>query len=710
MSVSSEVFKIGTRASKLALVQAHGTLDHIQALLPAFRGEVVPFSTPGDRDRRTDLRESPPDFFTRDLDEAVRSGAVDCSVHSAKDLPDPVPAGLDWFWLPWTRDPRDCLVLPPGRSLADLPAKPRVGVSSVRREAFCRKRFPAAILRPIRGNIEERIRQLDNDDFDLLIMAGAALVRLGMNHRITEWISEEDLPPPDGQGSLAVTFRSGDARFLRLRSLFVKSVVFAGAGAGDASLCTLAAVEALRQCDVCLYDALMDARLLAELTKRAQGVDVGKRSGNHALPQDEISALIARYARRGLHVVRLKGGDPGLFGRLAEEIELLDALRLPYRVVPGVSSMLAATTGTGMLLTRRGVSRGFCAMTPRTREGTLAPVGQEGRAALPMVFFMATSVCRPVMDELQRDGTPAETPAAAIFDAGAPEERIVEGTVGTLADCLEQKRDDAPGLLLVGDVARYRFHREWGALQGQRVLLTCSDVLLNEGIRAVWGLGGMPVPLPLVRLTYAPDATPMLARVPEYDWVVLTSPSAVRRFSEGLAAAGLDVRRLPKIAVCGPGTARELRHLGLVPDCEPSDGFGADGLLKEFGRTVTPGARVMRCRSDVAGETLANELRKAGAQVDDVVLYRNTPVPHETLPPFEAVVFASGSAATAFVGRWGIDALKGKTVAAIGAPTARTLERLGRPADVLAHKETIEACVETLATRAVNDVLKEMKR
>lgn len=690
------------------MAQTRGALERIRTMLPAFQAEVVPFSSPGDRDRQTDLRESPPDFFTRDLDDAVRSGAVDGAVHSAKDLPDPVPAGLDWFWLPWTEDPRDCLVLAPGRCLADLPPQPRIGVSSARREAFCLNRFSSALMRPVRGDIEERLRQLDNGDYDLLLMAGAALVRLGLTGRITEWISGDDLPSPAGQGSLAVTFLAGDARFLRLRSLFVKTVVFAGAGAGDRSLCTLAAVEALRRCDVCLYDALMDERLLAELPKQACRVDVGKRAGNHALPQEEICARIALHARRGLSVVRLKGGDPGLFGRLAEEVERLDELRLPYRVIPGVSSMLAATTGTGMLLTRRGVSRGFCALTPRAQGGALAPIGRAGRAALPMVFFMATGVCRQVMDELKRDGTPSETPAVAIFNAGTPDERIVEGTVGTLADHLEPARDEAPGLLLVGDVARHRFHREWGALQGQRVLLTCSDAVLDRGAQAVWGLGGVPLPLPLIRLDYAPEATPILARLSGYDWIVLTSPSAVRCFAEGLALAGTDMRRVPKVAVCGPGTARDVRRLGLAPDCEPADGFGAEGLLKELGRTASPGARVLRLRSDAAGEGLSGDLRKAGLRVDDVVLYRNAPIPHDTLPAFDAVIFASGSAATAFVGRWGADALQGKMVAAIGAPTARALERLGRAADAVAREETIEACVETLAAGAVDRALKEL--
>jgi uroporphyrinogen III methyltransferase/synthase len=699
---------VGTRASNLALVQTRAALERIGRLLPAVRFETVPFSSPGDRDRRTDLRASPPDFFTRDLDDAVRAGVLDAAVHSAKDVPQPIPDGLDWFWLPWAEDPRDCLVLPPGHTLAGLPPCPRVGVSSDRREAYGRRRFPSAALRPIRGNIEDRLRQLDAGGFDLLIMAAAALLRLGLGHRITEWIPTADLPPPEGQGHLAIVFRRGDARFERLRSLFVRSVTFAGAGAGDVGLCTLAAREALERCDVCLYDALLDDRLLVHVPPRALRLDVGKRAGNHKVPQETVSDWLALYARRGLRVVRLKGGDPGLFGRLAEEVEALEALHLPYRVIPGVSSLLAATTGAGMLLTRRGVSRGFCALTPRARDGERAPIGRDSRAALPLVLFMASGVCREVMDELMRDGTAPEVPAAAVFNAGASDERIVDATVGTLAERVEAAREDAPGLLVVGSVAAFRAQRNAGALQGWRVLLTCSEPLVGRAAAAVWDLGGIPVPLPLVRLEGMAEAEPVLRRAHEYDWIVLASPSAVRCFLTGLAAASVDLRRRPRLAVCGAGTARELRQAGLVPDCEPTDGFGTEGLLTALRARAPAGARILRCRSDASGPELSEGLRATGFQVEDLVLYRNVSLRHASLPPCEAIVLASGSAVDSLAGQWGMDAVVGKTVVAIGSPTAHALGRHGRQPDGVAREATVESCVETLAALVVNRALEEV--
>jgi uroporphyrinogen III methyltransferase/synthase len=655
-----------------------------------------------------DLRAAPADFFTRDLDEAVLRGSIDTALHSAKDLPDPLPAGLDWFWLPWAEDPRDCLVLAPGRPMTGLPLQPRIGVSSVRRETYCRQRFPTAVLAPVRGTIEERLRQLERGDFDLLVMAGAALLRLDLADRIAEWIPAAALAPPDGQGFLALTFRRGDARCRRLRSLFVKAVVFAGAGAGDAALCTLAAVDALRHCQACLYDALLDSRLLDELPAGARVVAVGKRAGHHLLAQAAIAERIADYARRGWRVVRLKGGDPGLFSRLTEELGLLDDLHLPYRVIPGVSSLLAATTGTGMLLTRRGVARGFCAMTPRSRDGERAPVGGAARASLPAVFFMASGLCREIMDELQRDGTPADTPAAAVFDAGAADEVIVKGTVADLAAKLDAAPSDNAGLLLVGALAEQRYRREWGALQGQRILLTCSAALLARAERSVREFGGIPLPLPLIRLEGATAAPESLHRIADFDWIVLTSPSAVRCFRAALRAAELDLRRLPRLAVCGPGTAGELRAAGLIPDCEPPAEFGAAGLVRELAARAQPGSRILRYRSDAAGTDLADALRAAGMIVEDRVLYRNAPVVYPALPACDAVVFASGSAVAQFIRLWGSAALRHKTVAAIGAPTAAALRRHGCEADTLPAAATIETCIESLAARAVQQALETL--
>jgi len=268
----------------------------------------------------------------------------------------------------------------------------------------------------------------------------------------------------------------------------------------------VAGVRALRRCEVCLFDALLDPALLAELPPAAQRVDVGKRCGEHRQPQAEISRLLTVYARRGLRVVRLKGGDAGLFGRLAEEVEAVENLQLPYRVLPGISSLNAATTGTGMLLTRRGVSRGFCALTPRAQGGDTAPVDRTARAALPIVFFMGADVVAGTADALLRDGTPAATPAAMVFDAGGEGEAIVRAELAAFATQRAEVMSalvphaSKPGLFLVGEVTRAGYDRSLGALQGRRVLLTCSEALQDKTADQVCDAGGVPLRRPLIRL------------------------------------------------------------------------------------------------------------------------------------------------------------------------------------------------------------------
>ena len=698
---SSPGFKAGTRASKLAVIQTRQALDALQRWLPSMACELVPLSSPGDRDRCTDLRDSPADFFTRDLDEAVLEGRLDLAVHSAKDLPDLMIDGLDWFWLPWRADPRDALVLRKGLSIATLPSRPRVGVSSERREAYARQRFPEAETRPIRGSIEQRLQQLDDGGYDLVIMAAAALERLGWLHRVTEWISTTELPPPQGQGALAVTYRMDNPRLNRLRSLFVTTARFVSAGAGNAGNCTLAGRRALEGADVCLYDTLMDARLLDFLPASARRMDVGKRCGDHKISQQDITKTLLDEIRRGRRVVRLKGGDAGLFGRLAEELEALDRHHLAYDVLPGVSSLTAATTGTGLLLTRRGVSRGFCVLTPRGAGGSVESFDSVARAALPIVFFMALGMADAVKRELLADGWSPDTPAAVVLDAGSATERVIRTPLAELPMAAAAAPPAAAGLLMVGAVCRYGTNQRSGALRGARVLLTCSEELLERAATAVTDAGGCPVRMPMLRLSPCDEARETLRDMSRYDWLALTSPSAARCFLACMDAAEHDLRRVPQLMTCGPGTADVLRAARLVPDLMPTTAYGREGLLQTARTTLKPGQRVLRLRSQKAGEKLARELTGLGAEVTDCVLYKNEPIPYDECPSCEAVFFASASAVEHFVSRGFSGRLQQAVIAAIGHPTAQALEQNGIHVDVTAAPSTVPGAIRGLARHFV---------
>ncbi|MBQ9431530.1 MAG: hydroxymethylbilane synthase [Kiritimatiellae bacterium] len=689
---------VGARGSRLSLIQTHAVLEHFKCWFPALEFELRKFSTIGDRDLKTDLRFSPEDFFTRELDDALISGQIDFAVHSAKDLPNPVPYGIDWFWLPWREDPRDAWVLPPGKTMEDLPEAPVVGVSSDRREAYCRGRFPNAVCRPVRGSIPSRLEQLDRGDFDALLMAGAALNRLGLPERASEWVPLSELTVPPGQGVLAVTFRSGDPLLTRIRAFMVKAVRFVGAGVGSFDTCTWGGINDLRSAEVCLYDVLMDAALLEFLPPDCEWVFVGKRCGGHTVPQPEITELIANYARQGRRVVRLKGGDPGLFGRLAEEIEVLEKLGLPYTVRPGVSALTVATTGTGMLLTRRGESRGFTALTPRAERGGIAGVALEQRSRLPLAVFMSVRVADQVAAQLINEGWPSDTPASCVFNAGADDERVVATTLaGLVSGTLPVLEGDPPGLLVVGTAAGHCYRRDLGALRGRRILITASEALRDKAELAARDLGAIPLVRPMIRLVPCAEAEAALRRAGEYDWLVLTSPSAVDCMMALVRLTGVDLRKLPKVMTCGPGSAAAFRRYGIEPDLAPASNFCAEGMLAASAEVDFSGQKVLRLRSEKAGSVVADTLRQRGAAVDDAVLYRNKFVAYDRLPEFDAVFFASASAVDSFVSQFGAERLVGKAVTVLGKPTSAALARYGLVPSAIAPDAEVGSAFLALA-------------
>ncbi len=670
---------VGIRDSPLAIAQTRSALAALACQLPALEPGLLLFSSPGDRDRDLDLQAAPADFFTRDLDEALRSGLIDLAIHSAKDCADPAPAGLDWVWLPWREEACDALVLRPGTRVTDLPDAPVIGVSSDRRIAYSQRRFPAGEARPIRGNIEARLQQLDDGQFDAVIIATAALQRLELGARITERIPLAELPVPEGQGILNLSFCAGDPRWQHLRALFVKPVTFVSSGIGPADTCTAAGIEALRHCDICLYDALLDSALLDQLPPTAQRVPVGKRCGAHAVPQTQITARIADEARKGKRVVRLKGGDAGIFGRLAEELAALEQLSLPYRIVPGVSAFQTVAATTGMQLTRRGESSGFSVLTAREQDGA-ADITATARAELPLVLYMGTRLLPQIVAQLRdRDGLAPDTPVAITYGAGSPTQRVVRGTLSTIeAKHRGIDHGGQPGLIFVGSPAAYGPLPEYGALAGMRIVVTGSPPIQHQSRRAILDGGGIPIALPLVSQVVRPAAGAQLRDMDRHDWLVITSPGAVRSLLALMQQERIDLRQLPRLLVCGTGTARELAAAGLYPAAMPEARYSADSVARLAAARIKPGQQVLRVRSDIAGPALAEQLTGQGLAVTDCVIYDTIapPLP-EVFPASDAIFFASASAVRTCVAQWGASMLQGRICLAIGEPTAAALREAG---------------------------------
>ena len=694
---------MGARDSKLSLAQSRQAITKLHELVPALNFELIPMSSPGDRDRITDLRTAEPDFFTRDLDDAVLNETIDCAIHSAKDLPEILHDGLDMFYLPWCEDQRDVLVYPLDRS---LPPGPAIGVSSERRAKYCTEYFPHGKQLPVRGNIEQRIAQLDAGKFDILVMAAAGLKRLGLKKRISEYISLSALPVPAAQGWLAITFRKHDSRFNNLRKLFVHRVVLAGAGIGSVTHTTMGVINALQACDICLYDALCPTELLDNLPKTADAIYVGKRQGEHSLTQPQICQLIRDHARRGKKVVRLKGGDPGIFGRLAEEIDILDEYELPYTVIPGISSMSLATTATGLLLTRRGINRGFTVATPRkSGSGKLEWFNDTETADFTKVFFMGASEVKAIVRSMINDGAPKNLPIAIVYGAGSEQRQIISGNLANIAEKLPNTK--LPGIIITGKTADTKYlYRQHGALAGQKILFTGSRYLADKATTEITNFDGSPIIMPMIELSPARDIIKKIKRYSTAQWLIIPSPTAAEILFNAIKIAKFDIRQLPKIAVSGSSTASVLAQYSIYPDVVPTTSYGSAGLVTALTPRLSSNDQVIRLCSTIAGSRLSNELQQSGTEIIDLEIYHNRPVKYNSLPEFDSVIFTAPSTLQAFIDNFGSVPLTNKKVCVIGAPTRNKLTELNINCQILqSSTSTLSSQILTLALEQINHKL-----
>lgn len=702
MRKDTRILRFGTRGSKLALVQWEQAVGMLKCILPAWEFEQVVLSTPGDRDHGIDLVDSAPDdFFTRDLDIAIQREKIDAAVHSAKDLPEKSMAGIDWVWLPQGDDPRDVLVYRKGETPEQIKAGGKIGVSSQRRKAYARQCFPHLNPAGIRGNVEERLAQLDAGQYDLLILAAAGLNRLGFADRIGRYLPLDELTPPPGQGHLALTFRSDDFILRALAALFVKPVVIAGAGSGHESLITLAAKNAMEQADVCLFDALLASEIFQYLPAHCRRIFAGKRSGNHAFAQDEINRQIVLHAKRGLRVVRLQGGDPGIFGRLAEELDALEAASLPYQIIPGVSSLNSATLSNGIVLTQRGLSNGFTVMSATIAGGATADGAASGRAKLPCVFFMGTEKIADIVSAWRADGVAENMPAAVFSGRADKSNECVRGTLATIAGDFKTSGIRPPALVLIGQPAalEHAYYSRVAPLAGMRILVTGSPRLNHAASAAIHDYGGVPVDFPLIELFYEPACEEAVRRMRDFDFVMLTSPSAPSFLARALKATGQDWRALPAVIVSGKQTAAALGEYGIRADLVPDVNFGTEGILNVISSVAPRVRRILKLTSALVDARLSSALAGLGAEVVDCVLYNNRPRVFTELPPCAAVLLASGSAFASLTRQVSRAELSAKMIVPIGKPTVKVMESSGLRPFVIPGEATAECAMAALATR-----------
>ncbi len=415
----------------------------------------------------------------------------------------------------------------------------------------------------------------------------------------------------------------------------VGKVYLVGAGSGDPGLITVRAVECLKRADVVFYDGLVNPLLLrytsaaAERTCRISSID------GRALPQAEINRHLVEAALSGKTVVRLKGGDPYLFGRGTEEAAALVAAGIPYEVVPGVSAALAASVYAGMSLTHREISSAVALITghedPAKAESHL---DYAALAQFPgtLVFYMGLHRLEAITEALIQAGKPAGTLAAVISRGTWPQQRTVTGTLADIAVQVRAAELHAPSLIIVGECVRLRDSLQWfeqRTLFGMRIGITRAEGQAYEVIDRVVELGGDPVLLPTIAILPPADwgeVDACLQRLDEYDWIVFTSANGVRQFCGRLWAQGCDARRLgrAKLAAIGTGTAASLAEFHLHADLVP-DSFRAEALAEAL-KPLVAGKKVLWARASRGRDVLPTELRAAGARLDELVVYQNVDV------------------------------------------------------------------------------------
>jgi uroporphyrinogen III methyltransferase/synthase len=492
------------------------------------------------------------------------------------------------------------------------------------------------------------------------------------------------------------------------------TVYLVGAGPGDPGLLTLRAAELLARADVLVYDALVSPGIV-DLAAKAERIYAGKRGGqSQPFTQEEISRLLVDLAAKHETVVRLKGGDPFVFGRGGEEALELAAAGVAFEVVPGITAGIAAPAYAGIPVTHRGLSTGVTLVTGH--EDPTKPEAEVDWAALAqgggtLVFYMGVGRLEENFARLTGAGRSPDTPAAAVEWGTRPRQRTVTGTLATLPERVRQANVGAPSIVVVGDVVSLRDRLAWydrRPLSGRRIVVTRARAQASDFAAALETLGAEVVQLPVIRIADPEDPRPLeeaVAAVSTFDWVVFTSVNGVDRFFAALREQGRDARALATVSVCaiGPATAGELEKHGILADLVPGE-FVAEAAVEALSAaTQLTGKRILLPRAEVARAVLPDGLRALGAEVVEVHAYRTV---HDgsgadevkrrlAAGEIDLVTFTASSTVRNFVEAVGTD-VGGAKVASIGPVTSETVREVGMTVDVEADEYTIPGLVRAI--------------
>jgi uroporphyrinogen III methyltransferase/synthase len=492
------------------------------------------------------------------------------------------------------------------------------------------------------------------------------------------------------------------------------TVYLVGAGPGDPALLTRRALDLIARADAILYDRLIPSGALDGARPDADLRYVGKRPGDPAMPQEEIDAELVRLGGEGKLVVRLKGGDPFVFGRGGEEAEALAAAGVRFEVVPGVTAGVAAPAYAGIPVTHRDLASAVAFVTAHEDPDKPEPaIDWHALARFPgtLVFYMGVKRLGDVAERLVAAGRDAAEPAAVVERGTLPGQRVVTGPLGEIAGRAAAAGVRPPAVTLVGPAAALHDRLAWlerRPLHGQVVAVTRARAQASGLARRLTDLGAEVLEAPAIRIEPRlgdADVTEAVSRIRDFALVCLTSPNGVRLLFDALAAAGYDARVLAgaTVAAIGPGTASELRGAGIVPDVVPPRSI-AESLVEALDDVPVEGRAVLVARAAEARDVLPGALRDRGARVSDVALYDTVAEPlgddaREALERATYFTFTSSSTVRFFTESGG-RVPDGARVVSIGPVTSETARELGLRVDVEAERHDIDGLVEALVADA----------
>ena len=793
--------KIGTRGSKLAIAQAESIRLLFERQYPEHTFMLQVISTKGDMLQHKPLHEiGGSGLFTSKIERALKEREIQIAVHSMKDLPARISEDFLMVNAPVREDNRDALILREKKSLSELPKGARIATGSIRR------RKQLLLLRPdlkvvgIRGNVDTRLRKMEEEKLDGIILAAAGLHRLSMADKITEYFSPSDMIPAPAQGALGLEILKADREleemllsfcynlgeknttdeilaertFLaeigadchvpvgaycrrseegcRLSVLYGREteekmfraevvgdnpkeaakkaakeirrqlsgrVSLVGAGPGNPELITLLGKKRISKAQCILYDRLVPSELLSFAPADCEKIYVGKENGNHSMEQDEINALLLRMATKYERVVRLKGGDPYVFGRGGEEGKFLRKRGVSVEIVPGITSAVAGAAYAGIPVTHRGIAGGFHVVTAHDMQGNLSEIDFKAMAkgGETCIFLMGLSKLSEIVERLLGAGMEQTTLAAVISHATTGEQKTCVAPLSEIMDKVKKTGITSPALIVVGEVVSLRTELNFYEslpLFGKRCFVPeigSGSHILSDSLME---LGAEVIRCKVGEIVY-PENTIDFSKMSDVGYLVFTSRHGVIGFFENLFRNHFDVRILAgiKIAAIGEKTAEVLKDYGIVADILPEYASG-EALLEQVlaERESKPGQRQGLSQKQELSKTAQNNkkqiwyLKGQLAEVPDdlkkdmraITVYRNEPVEFScgVWEDYDYVFLTCGSSAERLVRKMGNDVPSSCRIVTIGPECTKRLRALGVTEWKQAKRPSIQEMIEAV--------------